>query len=58
MSWVRHGFKTKYLPTRIALYDLESQQLLSEVNVEPAGMHAVWVRSDADVTRALAPWTG
>jgi hypothetical protein len=43
LSWLRHGFKeTARLPTRIALYDLERPARLREIDVEPAGLNAVF----------------
>ncbi len=42
LSWVKHGFKQFYLPTRIALYDLPGQKLLREVDIEPYGIHAIF----------------
>ena len=42
LSWVKHGFKQFYLPTRIALYDLVRQKLLREENIEPYGIHAIF----------------
>jgi outer membrane protein assembly factor BamB len=42
LSWVRHGFKQFYLPTRIALYDLKGRQLVREIDIEPYGIHAVY----------------
>jgi hypothetical protein len=43
LSWLRHGFKeTARFPTRIALYDLERPARLREIDVEPAGLNAVF----------------
>lgn len=42
VSWVRHGFRQYYLPTRVALYDLAKKELLREVDIEPYGLHAVY----------------
>ncbi len=51
LSWIRHGFRRSehhlVRPTRIALYDLaagadERPRLLAEVDLEPAGMGAVF----------------
>jgi hypothetical protein len=42
VSWVKHGFRQYYLPTRIALYDLAKRQLLQEVDIEPFGIHAIY----------------
>jgi hypothetical protein len=42
LSWLRHGFRDFHLPTRIALYDLESPARLREVAVESAGINAVF----------------
>lgn len=46
LSWVRHGFREGYfhrlLPTRIALYDLERPARLREIDLEPAGLNAVF----------------
>jgi len=41
VSWVMHGLRQYYLPTRIALNDLAKKQLLREVDLEPFGMNAV-----------------
>ena len=46
LSWLRHGFRTSVdhagRPTRLALYDLARPALLSEIDLEPAGMGAVF----------------
>jgi hypothetical protein len=42
LSWVRHGFRDKYLPTRITLYDFEQNAVLDNLNVEPYGLHAIF----------------
>jgi hypothetical protein len=46
LSWLRHGFRTGAFhgqrPTRIALYDLEARALREEVDLETAGMGAVF----------------
>lgn len=46
LSWVRHGFREdffqKRLPSRIALYDLERRVRLKEIDIEPAGVNAVF----------------
>lgn len=42
LSWVKHGFKQFYLPTRIALYDLQRKALLRDVDLEPYGIHAIF----------------
>jgi hypothetical protein len=46
LSWLRHGFReTEYHrlhPTRIALYDVEQPALLQEIDLEPAGLGAVF----------------
>ena len=43
LSWVRHGFREKpRLPTRISLYDLEKPTLLRQIDLEPAGLNAVF----------------
>ncbi|HSK75192.1 MAG TPA: hypothetical protein VLQ45_01940 [Thermoanaerobaculia bacterium] len=46
LSWLRHGFReTEYHrlhPTRIALYDMEQPALLQEIDLEPAGLGAVF----------------
>lgn len=46
LSWVRHGFHTSAdhagRPTRLALYDLARPALLAEIDLEPAGMGAVF----------------
>lgn len=48
LSWIRHGFRDVRLPTRIALYDLERPALLREIDVEAAGLNAVF---------SIHPWT-
>jgi hypothetical protein len=46
LSWVRHGFRTtehhRALPTRVALYDLEQRVKLREIDLEGAGLNAVF----------------
>jgi hypothetical protein len=46
LSWVRHGFRASPdhagRPTRLALYDLARPALLREIDLEPAGMGAVF----------------
>lgn len=43
LSWLRNGFKeSARLPTRIALYDLERPARLREIDVEPAGLNAIF----------------
>lgn len=46
LSWVRHGFRTgpfhNRYPTRIALYDLERPAKLQEIDLEEAGLNAVF----------------
>ncbi|HEX3130508.1 MAG TPA: hypothetical protein VH394_24435 [Thermoanaerobaculia bacterium] len=43
LSWLRNGFKeTARLPTRIALYDLERPARLREIDLEPAGLNAIF----------------
>jgi hypothetical protein len=46
LSWVRHGFRTgpfhRRFPTRIALYDLERPARLREIDLETAGVNAVF----------------
>jgi hypothetical protein len=46
LSWIRHGFKLtedhRRHPSRIALYDLERPGLLREIDLEPAGLNAVF----------------
>jgi hypothetical protein len=46
LSWVRHGFRRsedhRNHPTRITLYDLERRALLRHVDLERAGMGAVF----------------
>ena len=46
LSWVRHGFREGYFhkrqPTRIALYDIERSARLQEIDLEPAGLNAVF----------------
>ena len=42
LSWVKHGFKQFYLPTRVALYDLGRKALVREIDLEPYGLNAVF----------------
>lgn len=46
LSWLRHGFREtehhRQHPSRIALYNVEQQVLLREVDLEPAGLGAVF----------------
>jgi hypothetical protein len=46
LSWIRHGFREtehhRERPTRIALYDLERLALLRQIDLEEAGMGAVF----------------
>ena len=46
LSWLRHGFREtehhQMQPTRIALYDLEQPALLDQIDLEPAGLGAVF----------------
>jgi hypothetical protein len=46
LSWIRHGFREtehhRERPTRIALYDLEQPALLRQIDLEGAGMGAVF----------------
>ena len=46
LSWLRHGFREsehhRQRPTRIARYDLARPALLAQVDLEPAGMGAVF----------------
>ncbi len=46
LSWVRHGFREtvhqRRLPTRIALYDLERPARLRDIDLEGAGLNAVF----------------
>jgi len=46
LSWIRHGFREsehhRHHPTRIALYDLQESALLEQVDLEPAGVGAVF----------------
>ena len=41
LSWIRNGFRER-LPTRISLYDLERPARLREIDLEPAGLNAVF----------------
>ena len=41
LSWIRNGFRER-LPTRITLYDLKHPAALREINLEPAGLNAVF----------------
>lgn len=65
LSWLRHGFKRFYMPTRIALYDLEQGCLVSELDLEPFGLNAVFsilsaapFPADAPDHQAQSPQTG
>lgn len=46
LSWLRHGFREtehhRQRPTRIALYDLEEPALLQEIDLEEAGLGALF----------------
>lgn len=46
VSWIRHGFRAtgdhRNHPTRTALYDVAAPRLLAEVDLEPAGLGAVF----------------
>ncbi|HTG35335.1 MAG TPA: hypothetical protein VLB76_20640 [Thermoanaerobaculia bacterium] len=46
LSWIRHGFREtehhRERPTRIALYDLERLALIRQIDLEGAGMGAVF----------------
>ena len=46
LSWIRHGFREtehhRERPTRIALYDLDQSALLRQIDLEAAGMGAVF----------------
>ena len=46
LSWIRHGFRTgpfhRRFPTRIALYDLDRPAKLREIDLEAAGLNAVF----------------
>ena len=46
LSWIRHGFREtehhRMHPTRIALYDLRSSSLLRQIDMEEAGIGAVF----------------
>jgi hypothetical protein len=42
ISWLKHGMKQFYLPTRIALVDVQKKTVLREMNLEPHGIHAVF----------------
>jgi hypothetical protein len=45
LSWIRNGFREsqqRRLPTRISLYDLERPARLREIDLEPAGLNAVF----------------
>ncbi|HKV07345.1 MAG TPA: hypothetical protein VJ725_04340 [Thermoanaerobaculia bacterium] len=46
LSWIRHGFREtehhNQHPSRIALYDLKRKDLLREIDLEPAGLGAVF----------------
>lgn len=42
LSWIRHGFRDLHVPTRVALYDLERPARLLEVDVEAAGVNAIF----------------
>ena len=42
LSWVRHGFSHRYLPTRIVLYDTVKKTTLDEISLEPMQLSAVF----------------
>jgi hypothetical protein len=42
ISWIRHGFRQFYLPTRIVLYDLVARTQLDEIVLEDYGMDIVF----------------
>ena len=42
ITWLKHGLKQFYLPTRIALVDVQKKTVLREMNLEPHGIHAVF----------------
>lgn len=46
LSWLRHGFREtehhRHHPTRVALYDFERPALLRQIDLEPAGIGAVF----------------
>jgi hypothetical protein len=46
LSWLRHGFRAtehhRALPTRVALYDFEQPAKLQEIDLEDAGLNAVF----------------
>lgn len=46
VSWVKHGFEKvgtyAMAPTRIALFDLKDERLIREIDLEPAGLNAVF----------------
>lgn len=62
LSWLRHGFRTtddhRALPTRVALYDLEQPAKLAEVDLESAGLNAVFSihRRSAACRGGETPW--
>jgi len=41
VKWVVQGFK-KILPTRVACYDLEKREYISQIDLEQHGLHAVY----------------
>jgi hypothetical protein len=41
VSWVMHGFK-RALPTHVACYDLERQRRVAELDLESAGLSAIY----------------
>lgn len=42
LSWIRHGLRQYYLPTRLALYDFSKRQLCREITLNQHGMHALF----------------
>ncbi len=42
VNWVKHAFRDKQKPARIALYDIATMKLLQEVDVEQWGMNVVF----------------
>lgn len=46
LSWVRHGFRKpdtyRVKPTRVAEYDLDTRELLREIDLETVGLNAVF----------------
>lgn len=59
LSWLRHGFREtehhRQRPTRIALYDFEEPALLQEIDLEEAGLGALFSVHRAQEAAVLRP---